>query len=188
MKVYRKEKNYLVDADALSDTTQMEIKEKGSGLAVIKPGGFFRLLVEHNDLYYDLGIVGADNERATLRKLCAGYWSVLKERQDLCDAIIKHIAKNLELLDMIPNFFYLNIPNFAERLQTAVKLRLYDEYAKCSTAKIDDFLVQAEQDLNKVSAYIEKQEKGKTALDLLTGEKESEVAQAEPVEADDKLL
>lgn len=185
MKVYRKEKHYLVDADASFDTPQIEIKEKGSGLAVIKDGGFFCLLVEHNDSYYDLGIVGTDNERATLRKLCAGYWSVLKERQDLCDAIIKHIAKNLELLDMIPNFFYLNIPNFAERLQTAVKLRLYDDYAKGSADKIDDFLVQAEQDLNKVSAYIEKQEKGKAALDLLTGEKKTEAVETDDKEAAD---
>lgn len=184
MKTYKRVENCVVESDDVFERRKRDIVKEGAGFVVIVAGAYYRLLVDGNGLYYDLGISLISGEEI-LYKFCAGDFSVLQERQDLCDEIIKHIANNIELLDIIPNSLYLNIPNFAERLQDAVKIRLYDDYSKCSVDNIDEFLAKAEKDLKKVSAYIEKQEKGKTVLDLLTGEKKIEAVETDDKEAAD---
>lgn len=171
MKKYVVEGYFLVEEGS---GRKKDFDNKGYGFAIIDNASRINLLINKGNAYYDLGINFASAKRSALDKLCDGDWSLLQQDEVLCSLIVSCVAHDLEFLDVIPNSFYLNIPNFASQLQALVKNKLYIQYEKCPVERIGAFLEWAEEDLKKVSDYIEKQEKGKVALEKLIGKKEQE--------------
>ena len=161
MNIYEMKDNKLVLQGAFIQDGK-EIVESGNGLMVIKDGEMRRrLLIKSGDVYYDLGEPFLDFQTDALKMMCKGKWS--KEAK-INEQIIRCIASDTELLTVIPNFFYMNIPGFAENLQCQFKDRVYADYANCKNEEIDKFLVQTQQQMKKITDYIKQQESGKDRL------------------------
>lgn len=161
-----------------------KILASGNGFVVIDDGADrLRLLIKKNENeFYDLGEPFLDVQLEALKAICKGKWkisAIVEERIIIC------IAKDPALLDVIPNFFYMNIPNFAEKLQCEWKNQVYSAYANCKLSEIDKLLVQVEEESKKVADYIEKQEKGMALLEKLTKTENPENEETDDKEAAD---
>ena len=171
MKKYVMQDNKLLLEGAFVEEGK-EIVASGNNLAVIKDGEMrYRLLAKKGDAYYDLGEPFLDFTLESLKKMCKGKW----EMDTVVNAqIIKCIAKDPELVGVIPNSFYMNIPKFAEKLQCEYKSTVYAAYAECSADETEGFLKKTKEDMDKLTDYIKQQENGKNDLDkLFEDEKEA---------------
>lgn len=78
----------------------------------------------------------------------------LKNAAEVQEDIIKTIAKDVELLKVIPNSIYKYIPDFAEKLKLQYNINTWEKFDSLTKDQTEEFLKKVEDETYQIEHYL----------------------------------